>query len=697
MEPYLSIVVCSFDDDHDGTQSFMTATLDQCRRYQISSELIIVEWKRTEEQAPLAGTLYWPKVAGPSAVRIIEVSEEAYGRHRNGTGNSIERAIAKNTGIRRASGRFVLAMEMDRLLPDELMRFIGGQSQRFTSLEWDDIAVKDGSLGLGKGWFWKEMDGSKPFRWFNNDAEIHIHANRESARVLALDIEPGPGVNMGPTRLDVLNDEDAKVLSVRLANRRVVNIPLPDLKGLPIRLRLHVSDTGHSRSSDPRPLNARVMRCGLYESPMAARAWTLPQRIWWMLTRSAGSSLLPEVEGSEKWPEAWDRTSGGEFTILARTEWFDLRGLAEFSGGAHLEDWGLGSEELKETRLVEPVERVARRPRAVVAVDRIGMPLVWYFRTLPRPALPRPGTFAHLTAPDEPFLPLKNPPKISIVTPSYQQGPFLEWTIRSVLEQGYPNLEYVVMDGGSKDETGEILARYKDRLAYCESAPDGGQADAVARGFEHTSGEIMAYLNSDDVLAPGALHFAARFLTEHPEVDAIYSHRVFIDEENRVTRYWILPPHHSWMMQRWDYIPQETCFWRRRIYEKVGGIDRNFQFALDYDLFVRFMKHGRMERVNRFLGAFREHPSSKTTLQEGPHPEVERVYQAHGIRIADWHRLPQLAQYELLDVRSRKFAARGKILPGALAGIGYDYNLVWGGRLSGPRSSSRSSSDTRRI
>jgi glycosyltransferase involved in cell wall biosynthesis len=268
--------------------------------------------------------------------------------------------------------------------------------------------------------------------------------------------------------------------------------------------------------------------------------------------------------------------------------------------------------------------------------------------------------------------------------------------MRSVLEQGYPNLEYVVMDGGSKDETGEILARYRDRVTYCESAPDKGQADAVVRGFAHTNGEIMAYLNSDDVLAPGALDFAARFFAAHPEVDAVYSHRVFIDESNIVTRYWILPPHHTWMMQRWDYIPQETCFWRRRIYEKVGGIDPSFQFALDYDLFVRFMEQGRMERANRFLGAFREHSSSKTVNQEGAHPEVERVYQERGIRVRPWHRLPQLAQFELLDVRSSRFAARGKILPGAMPGIGYNYDLVWGGRLNGPRSSSRNNSGIHR-
>ena len=699
MEPYLSIVVTSFNSNRGGDllhrmQRFVTTTFEQCRRYKIPSELIIVEWKRLEKQAPFAETLRLPKEGGPVTVRLIEVPAEAYRRYRNGAGKALEQAIAKNVGIRRARGRFVLAADMDYLLADEFMAFVSGQHLRFSSLEWDDIAAKDGSLGLGKGWFQREMDGTRPFRWFNNDAEISIQPYSESTRVLALDIEPGPGVNMGPTTLDVLDDIGSKVVSVRLTNRRVVNIPVPNHHGLPIRLRLHVSNTGH-RSSDPRPLNARVLRCGLYETPVTARAWKLPHRIWWMLTRKAGSSLLPELERSDQWPDS--PQAGGGFAILARSHWFEIHGCREFPGGAHHQGWGLGTEELTETRLAEHVETERRRPRAKVAVDLIGMPLVWLFRSIPRPRLPRPGAFANVIVPGEDFAPLENAPKISIVTPSYQQGHFLEWTMRSVLEQGYPNLEYVVMDGGSKDGTGEILARYEDCLTYCESAPDKGQADAVVRGFEHTTGEIMAYLNSDDLLAPGALHFAARFLTEHPEVDAIYSHRVFIDEENIVTRYWILPPHHTWMMERWDYIPQETCFWRRRIYEKVGGIDRTFHFALDYDLFVRFMKQGRMERVNRFLGAFREHPTSKTTMQEGAHPEVERVYQEQGIHLADWHRLPQLAQYELLDIRSRRFAAAGKILPGALAGVGYNYDRVWRGRLSGRRSSFRNRSDIRRI
>ncbi len=275
-------------------------------------------------------------------------------------------------------------------------------------------------------------------------------------------------------------------------------------------------------------------------------------------------------------------------------------------------------------------------------------------------------------------------PSISIVTPSYQHGRFLEWTIRSVLRQDFPKLEYIVMDGGSTDQTQEILSHYSRHLSHVESAKDNGQADAVARGFAHTSGEIMAYLNSDDLLAPGALEFVARFFEQNPTVDALYSHRVFIDENNRVTGYWLLPRHRDWLMKRWDYIPQETCFWRRRAYEQAGGVDATFQFALDYDLFVRMMARGKLARVDRFLGAFRQHPASKTAqLREGHvHSEVDRVRREHRIWMPRGHGLGELAVNRWIGMRSRKYRDSGKSLPGALPSIGYDYDQVWGGRLS---------------
>jgi GT2 family glycosyltransferase len=211
-------------------------------------------------------------------------------------------------------------------------------------------------------------------------------------------------------------------------------------------------------------------------------------------------------------------------------------------------------------------------------------------------------------------------PTISIVTPSYNQAEFLRWTMRSVLLQRYDNLEYIVMDGGSSDGSADDIASVADRLAHWQSAPDDGQAHAVAEGFKHATGDICAWLNSDDLLAPGALHAVAEFFESHPDVDMVYSNRVFVDDSNEVTAYWVLPPHSSRFMRRWDLIPQETAFWRRSAMERAGGVDPTFRFALDYDFFVRMMRCSRLVRLPRFLGAFRVHDLSKTV----PRPRDRR-------------------------------------------------------------------------
>jgi glycosyltransferase involved in cell wall biosynthesis len=271
-------------------------------------------------------------------------------------------------------------------------------------------------------------------------------------------------------------------------------------------------------------------------------------------------------------------------------------------------------------------------------------------------------------------------PEISIVTPSFNQGRYVEWTMRSVLLQRYPRLEYIVMDGGSTDDTLQRVERYRDRLAHFESGPDGGQSAAIAAGFARSRGEIMAYLNSDDVLLPGTLNYVVDYFRRHPEVDFIYSHRCFIDEANRVTGYWILPPHSDFMMRRWDLIPQETCFWRRGLYEKAGGMDPSFRFAMDYDLFVRFMAHGRLRRVPRVLGAFRVHREAKTTTQllTIGQEEVSRVYRKYGIRP-----VPVLGKLFSLFVqaRSARFLASGEALPGLQRGSGFDLDHTWAGLL----------------
>ena len=208
-------------------------------------------------------------------------------------------------------------------------------------------------------------------------------------------------------------------------------------------------------------------------------------------------------------------------------------------------------------------------------------------------------------------------PSISVTTPSYNQDKFIERTIKSVLNQRYPKLEYVIQDGCSTDETFSILERYNDSIISWQSVKDTGQANAINRGFHRTSGEIMAYLNSDDLYLPGTLNYVARFFMQHPEIDVVYGHRILINERDNEIGRWVLPPHDKEVLLWADYIPQETLFWRRSIWEKVGGyLDENFFFAMDWDLLLRFREaSAKFARLPRFLGAFRIHEQQKTFAQ----------------------------------------------------------------------------------
>lgn len=203
---------------------------------------------------------------------------------------------------------------------------------------------------------------------------------------------------------------------------------------------------------------------------------------------------------------------------------------------------------------------------------------------------------------------------ISIVTPSFQGINYLEETIKSIVEQGYPEIEYIIQDGGSDDGTLEIIHHYKDKLHHWESRPDKGQSHAINLGFSHAHGEIMAYLNADDLLLPGSLQFINNYFVKHPDVDVVYGHRILIDSNSDEIGRWILPQHCHHIITWHDFIPQETLFWRRRIWEKAGGyIDENKHFAIDWDLILRFREYGaRFVRLPRFLGAFRVHDKMKS-------------------------------------------------------------------------------------
>lgn len=235
-----------------------------------------------------------------------------------------------------------------------------------------------------------------------------------------------------------------------------------------------------------------------------------------------------------------------------------------------------------------------------------------------------------------------NPPKISIVTPSFNAGRFIDRTIRSVVGQGYPNLEYIVQDGGSTDETVGIVNAFGPAVTRFASEPDRGQSDALNRGFRHATGEILAYLNADDLLLTGSLDYVAAYFSTHPDVDVLYGHRVLIDPDDHEIGRWVLPRHDSDVLSWADYVPQETLFWRRSAWDAAGGMfDDTFQFAMDWDLIVRMRDAGaRFTRVPRFLGAFRVHPDQKTSdrlLTVGA-AEMARIrHRLHGSPVTEQH------------------------------------------------------------
>ena len=220
-------------------------------------------------------------------------------------------------------------------------------------------------------------------------------------------------------------------------------------------------------------------------------------------------------------------------------------------------------------------------------------------------------------------------PTVALVTPSYQQGAFIRATIDSVLGQAYPKLRYVVMDGGSTDETLDILASYGDRLDWW-SGRDRGQADAINTGFARVDGEIMGWVNSDDLLLPGTLAHVARFFRDHPEIDLVYGHRIIIDERGQEVGRWVLPRHDPAALALTDYVPQETMFWRAALWNVLGPLDIGFHYAMDWDLLLRAQRAGfRFRRLPRFLGCFRVHGEQKTAQTTELTQEMDQLRAAH--------------------------------------------------------------------
>ncbi len=208
-------------------------------------------------------------------------------------------------------------------------------------------------------------------------------------------------------------------------------------------------------------------------------------------------------------------------------------------------------------------------------------------------------------------------PKISIVVPSFNQGRFIAATLQSIVDQNYPKLQLIVVDGGSKDETVEVIKQYAAHIDWWVSEPDSGQTAAINKGFGRSSGEIMAWINSDDLAAPGSLFRVADWFAAHPETDVVYGDRLLIDENGDEVSRWILPSHSRRVLDWADFIPQETLYWRRSAWNLVGArLDESFRFAMDWDFLLRLSsKQVNFEHLPFFLGMFRVHQNQKTSSQ----------------------------------------------------------------------------------
>lgn len=209
-------------------------------------------------------------------------------------------------------------------------------------------------------------------------------------------------------------------------------------------------------------------------------------------------------------------------------------------------------------------------------------------------------------------------PKISIVTPSYNQGQFIEETIRSVLLQGYPNLEYIIIDGGSTDNSVEIIKKYSSWLTYWISEPDQGQSHAINKGFEKATGEIYAWLNSDDKYLLGAFKSVSEWAVANPGTGAFAGSAQRIDRNGRVV-FERRPPGLSFEeILNWNrhYLPQASCFFRRDAWQQCGPLDEALHFQMDYDFWLKIAKSSEFIEIPKILSQDLLHDRAKTVSEE---------------------------------------------------------------------------------
>lgn len=242
---------------------------------------------------------------------------------------------------------------------------------------------------------------------------------------------------------------------------------------------------------------------------------------------------------------------------------------------------------------------------------------------------------------------------VSIVTPSFNQAQYLEQTLRSVLEQEYPSIEYIVIDGASEDGSVNIIKKYDERLAYWVSEKDGGQAEAINKGLTRAMGDIVAWINSDDFYFPGAIASVVKAFESHPEAGMVYGDTVAVDEKGEVIHF---PKYAQWSLEdllTFNIIGQPAVFMRRDVLLKAGFLDPSFHFLLDHQLWIRMASCAPMVYVSERWAAGRFHESAKNIAQAEKFGE-------EAFRILDWAKSDPLVSPKLdgINRQSRAGALR---------------------------------------
>jgi len=239
-------------------------------------------------------------------------------------------------------------------------------------------------------------------------------------------------------------------------------------------------------------------------------------------------------------------------------------------------------------------------------------------------------------------------PTVSIITPSYNQGQFIEKTIQSVLSQDYTKIEYMVVDGGSNDNTIEILRHYGSQLKWI-SEKDRGQADAINKGINQTTGKILYWLNSDDLILPGAVSKAVTVFKSHSEIQLLYGKAHFTDPSGNIIGSYPTEPFNFQRLAMFNFISQPSVFFKRDAFDSVGGLNPRLNYALDYDLWIKIGKRFKTTYVPEYLSCYRLHESSKTVdpkqILKSLKENIDVVYGHYGWAPA--HKLYGYCYYKL--------------------------------------------------